>query len=192
MKEYCQYFFKNIKKMFSDIKDKNARKKQIANYLTFSRLLAPFIIIPVVLNNNFYLALILTSLFALTDTLDGYFARKYKIISDFGKDLDTVIDKVFATSLLIPLTINKPILLINVLGEVLISIVGIKAKLDHKNTYSSIIGKLKTTLLSITIALFYASLIYKLNTTSLNCLIWINFLFQLLTAITYEISYKKK
>ena len=81
MKEYCQYFFKNIKKMFSDIKDKNARKKQIANYLTFSRLLAPFIIIPVVLNNNFYLALILTSLFALTDTLDGYFARKYKIYS---------------------------------------------------------------------------------------------------------------
>lgn len=192
MKEYSSYFFKNIKKMFIDIKDKKARKKQIANYLTFSRLLAPFIIVPIILNNNFYLALILTAIFAFTDTLDGYFARKYKIVSDFGKDLDAIVDKFFATGLLIPLTIYTPLLLINVFGEIIIAIIGISAKLRHVVTYSSIIGKSKTTVLSIMIALFYASLVYDLNTNSLNYLIWITFLFQILTAMNYKIKYQKK
>lgn len=192
MKEYSNYFFKNIKQMFIDLKDKKARKKQLANYLTFSRLLAPFIIVPIVLNKNFYLALILTAIFAFTDTLDGYFARKYKIVSEFGKDLDAIVDKFFATGLLIPLTIIKPILLVNVFGELLIAFIGVRAKLQHKNTASSIIGKSKTTILSITIALFYASLVYSLNTKSLNYLIWITLLFQILTAITYEIKYQKE
>ena len=98
MKEYWQYFIKNVKIIISDLKskDKERRRKQIPNTLTLIRgFLAPFTIIPAVLNKNLYLAFALIAVCGLTDCFDGWYARKYNAQSEFGADLDAICDKLF-------------------------------------------------------------------------------------------------
>lgn len=80
--------------------------KQIPNILTLSRMaLLPVLIwllyIPYVW--ALYAALGLYVLSALTDFLDGYLARKLKIVSPFGTFLDPIADKVFVAVILITL-----------------------------------------------------------------------------------------
>ena len=97
LEKYKQEFIKNYK-LF---KNKKTRKQEIPNILTLSRLLSPIIIIPLVLKNKYNLALIFILIFALTDLLDGYIARKYNYVSKLGREIDPVCDKIFLGSLLI-------------------------------------------------------------------------------------------
>ena len=54
--------------------------------------------------DNYLLALVLFSLSAFTDVLDGIIARKYNAISDFGKLMDPLADKCTQLSVLLTLT----------------------------------------------------------------------------------------
>ena len=47
-----------------------------------------------------YAALIVFLIAAITDTLDGYVARKYDLVSDFGRFLDPLADKLLVTAAL--------------------------------------------------------------------------------------------
>lgn len=81
--------------------------KCVPNILTVIRFIfIPFVIIALALD-NYVLALILFSLSSLTDILDGYIARHFDAISDFGKLMDPLADKLTQISILITLTIQK-------------------------------------------------------------------------------------
>lgn len=79
----------------------------LANKLTILRvLLIPFFILFLLLENgqNIKLRLIALLIFiiaALTDSLDGYIARKYNLITNFGKFMDPLADKLLVCSALI-------------------------------------------------------------------------------------------
>ena len=73
-------------------------KMNLPNKLTVLRLcLVPVIIIFGMININFYLSCTICAILfiatAITDMLDGKIARKYNLITDFGKFLDPIADK---------------------------------------------------------------------------------------------------
>lgn len=74
----------------------------LPNKITISRIaLIPVFIVLYYLTSvkyNFLYAAIAFSVAAFTDFLDGYIARKYDMVTDFGKFLDPIADKVLVLS----------------------------------------------------------------------------------------------
>lgn len=80
----------------------------IANKLTISRILmVPFFIFFYYFDDSKFTSFIIFILASFTDFLDGYVARKYDMISDFGKFLDPIADKILVLSALILFTESK-------------------------------------------------------------------------------------
>ncbi|MCX7746284.1 MAG: CDP-diacylglycerol--glycerol-3-phosphate 3-phosphatidyltransferase [Clostridia bacterium] len=79
----------------------------IPNILTGIR----FLLIPVfgyyLYNESYLLAVILFLLAGLTDVLDGYIARKFDLITTFGKLADPVADKLILITALVLLTVQS-------------------------------------------------------------------------------------
>ena len=105
----------------------------LPNKLTVSRILMAVLVIIILLGGNYITSLfgvdipklfinekivvdlkyiiagVLFILASLTDFLDGYIARKYNLITDFGKLMDAIADKVLVNSVLIILQHKKVI-----------------------------------------------------------------------------------
>lgn len=74
--------------------------KHIPNALTILRfILIPFIVIACA-QGEYILTIILLTISGLTDILDGTIARKYNLITDFGKLMDPLADKATQIALL--------------------------------------------------------------------------------------------
>lgn len=160
MMQIISDFLKDFQENAKSIK-KNGLKKQIPNILTFSRALAPIIIIPTLLSNKLNIAIIELIFFALTDLLDGKLARKFNCVSQFGVKLDAICDKIFELGIFIPAMIKYPILVINLLLEIAISYINLLSEAKRNHPISNYVGKVKTTLLSITLVLAYIPNISK-------------------------------
>lgn len=72
------------------------------NKLTLARMIATPIFMAIMLIEaipyRFLIALVLFSAASLTDMIDGKMARKYNLVTDFGKFLDPLADKMLTTS----------------------------------------------------------------------------------------------
>ena len=67
--------------------------KQIPNILTIFRfILIPFIVLNLVYD-SYIAAFIIFTISGLTDILDGFIARKFNFITNFGKLIDPLADK---------------------------------------------------------------------------------------------------
>lgn len=78
--------------------------RSLPNILSMSRLLATVVVFILVLVNQPWAFLVATLLFFLasvTDYLDGYLARKMKVVSSLGIFLDLTADKVLVAAVLI-------------------------------------------------------------------------------------------
>ena len=98
---------------------------------------------------------------SLTDFLDGYIARKYDLVTDTGKMLDAIADKVLVNSVLIILAaqgfINEIIPVIIVLRDIVVNAIKMEAAAKGKIVAAIGSGKLKTASLMVgtTLAFFY-------------------------------------
>lgn len=129
--------------------------KHVPNILTGIRLLLIPVIFYFALEENYVLAVIFLTLSGITDVLDGYIARKYNFISDFGTLFDPLADKLTQISTLVVLVIQGIIplwILIVVIIKELLMIAG-AAFLYDKNTVvgSRWYGKAATVLFYIAI-----------------------------------------
>ncbi len=78
--------------------------KHIPNILTVLRfLLIPFIVYYIVVD-QYLLAFIFLTISGLTDVLDGWIARKFNFITNFGKLIDPLADKLTQIAVLLVLT----------------------------------------------------------------------------------------
>lgn len=83
-----------------------SQKRNLPNILTFSRIaVVPLLIFLLYFDSriiNFFTALLIIAA-AVTDGLDGYLARKYELITSFGKLLDPVADKILLVTTMVML-----------------------------------------------------------------------------------------
>ena len=97
--------------------------KHLPNILTIVRFLLIPVIVLFALNNNYIAAIVVLTISGITDILDGYIARRFNLISDFGKLMDPFADKATQLTILVVLSIKGIIpfwiMLVVLLKEVL-------------------------------------------------------------------------
>lgn len=91
---------------------KESKKFTIPNLLTCMRI----VMIPLFIwlysgTQQYELAALVLLISGLTDILDGFVARKFNMISDLGKFLDPVADKLTQAAILVCLSVRYPLML---------------------------------------------------------------------------------
>lgn len=174
-----------------------------ANKLTLFRvLLIPLFIFFMLSSNsvphNFLWSLVIFVSASLTDMLDGIIARKYNQITDLGKLLDPLADKMLIISAFICLVhlniINVVAVIIVIMREFLITAFRAFAKEKQVIIAASMLGKIKTVsqIIYIIFILIYQELIFTnliKNTQMYSVidfvLVWLMVLFTVISAIHY-------
>lgn len=129
--------------------------KNVPNILTIIRFLFIPIIVNLIFTGDYILAFVFFTISGATDVLDGFIARKFNLISNFGKLMDPLADKLTQVCILASLVkvdiIPFWILVIVILKE-LIMVIG-ASFLYGKDVvvYSKWYGKLATVLFYIAI-----------------------------------------
>ena len=121
------------------------------NFLTLLRILAiPVIIVLLLFDNRLttFFAAIVFSIASITDYLDGYLARKYNLVSNLGKMLDPLADKLLISSafiMLVSLDFMPAWIACIIVGRE-IAVTGLRSILaEHgEDVAASMLGKYKT------------------------------------------------
>ncbi len=98
---------------------------------------------------------------SLTDCIDGYIARKYNMITDFGKMMDAIADKVLVNAVLIILCaqgfIHPIIPVVIILRDTVVDSIKMIAGSKGNVVAASMLGKAKTVVMMIglSLTLFY-------------------------------------
>jgi len=137
-------------------------KMNVPNWLTMIRIFCTpvmvlMFLLPIANGIGVYIALGIYGIACLTDLLDGKIARKYNLVTDFGKFMDQIADKFITTTAMILVLfagvtenwLAVLMLLIVVLRDILIS--GIRMVAANKNLVISadIYGKVKSFFLDV-------------------------------------------
>ena len=121
-----------------------------------------FMLFPVMGEADKWIALVLFIVASLTDMLDGHIARKYNLITNFGKFMDPLADKLLVCSALICLVelgrIASWIVIVIIAREFIISGFRLIASDNGVVIAASYWGKFKTTFQMIMICLMIANL----------------------------------
>jgi len=179
--------FKNFGK---EIRQKSTFKKQIPNLLTIFRAISPIFIIPMALSNNILGATIMCFITAFTDSIDGFLARKYDAVTQFGKDLDAFCDKIFVLGITIPLLFYNLYYLITLFFEGIISLINMKYR-SLGITESSYIGKYKTWSLFALLCFSYLSINNNIPKSIVPSLFTLTTFLQIAAVYNYQTTYKK-
>ncbi len=140
----------------------------VPNILSIFRIiLTPFFILCLFsdFNNSHIIALIIFVVASVTDAFDGFYARKYDAVTEYGKFLDPLADKILVLSAFISFTIMDLIefwmvgLIIS--RDVFITLLRMKMKRNNRTLMTSTIAKSKTTAQLILIVLILSFLSIK-------------------------------
>lgn len=138
----------------------------LPNKLTLFRIfLIPVFIIVMMMNitNKYLIACIIFIVASITDAMDGHIARKHNLVTDFGKFMDPLADKLLVISALTCMIESSLVpawmVIIIVSRELTVSILRAIAAADGKVIAASGGGKLKTItqMLSIIVLLLGAN-----------------------------------
>ncbi len=121
----------------------------------------------IIIRSEYIIAGILFIIASLTDFIDGYLARKNNQVTDLGKMLDAIADKILVDSVLIILAchgfINPLVPVIIVLRDIFVNAIKMQAASSGKVVAAIKTGKFKTASLMIGIILsFFYNLPFEL------------------------------
>ena len=154
--------------------------KYVPNALTIIRFLLIPIIVISIFNGNYIIAFIFFTISGITDIADGFIARKFNLISNFGKLMDPLADKLTQICTIASLTLIHMIpigILAIVLLKELIMIAG-ASFLYGKDVvvYSKWYGKLATVLFYLAIVFSLLINQFKLESIWSNLDLWLFYL----------------
>ena len=180
-------------------------KKAIPNALTLFRCLIS-ILLPILIvyggETGAILSAPLLLLAGLSDYLDGFYARKYNVVSVFGKILDPIADKLLVIGVLLSLASENlldfyfgfiPSLII-ILREIFISGLRESVSSHNFNLRVSVLAKWKTTIQLFACGSF---LVWRMNEYFYNIdflgfisysLLWLASIITLITGFQYAVS----
>lgn len=171
-------------------KDEQMPLWTLPNRLCIIRILFIPLIIVFIEKGYFYVAFILFILAGITDGLDGFVARRFKLTSKLGLYLDPIADKLLVSSVLITLTYHNLIPLwvtiLLVCREFVINGLRSFYAIEGITIYPSFSGKLKTTLqiVGISCVLFKHPLAQLVGLY----IIYVALLFSMYSAVNYIIA----
>jgi CDP-diacylglycerol--glycerol-3-phosphate 3-phosphatidyltransferase len=165
----------------------------LPNWITFSRLLGiPFLLYGLYnpTNEAKWICLTIFLIAALTDWLDGYLARKLNQISELGKFLDPLVDKLLVLApLLVLVELGKiPAWAVFIILARELAIAGWRVN-QTTITGANIWGKLKTVSQIIAISLLIAPL-SPIWQTHVLIAFWISVILTIISGIIYLIPQK--
>ena len=149
----------------------------------------------VVFPTSTVIALVLFCVASFTDFLDGYVARKYNQVTDFGKFVDPLADKVLTTAAFLILMYYDRMsvwaLMIVLVREFAVAGIRLVAAGEGKVVAASMWGKLKT--VTQMVAIIVAMLLLPIQNTFLgvhpklisDILIWISVVFTIISGVDY-------
>ncbi len=165
----------------------------LPNKITVARIIMVPIFIWVLLSgmqNSRIIAAVIFIIASITDFLDGYLARKYELITDFGKLMDPMADKILVASALIALVqvgrISVWPVVIILAREFLITSFRSLAASKGLVIAASIWGKIKTNT-----QMFAIILLMLTNGAIADIMLWISVLSTILSAVDYIGKNKK-
>lgn len=147
-----------------------------------------------------YIALAIFIIASLTDLADGKIARKYNLVTNFGKFMDPLADKLLVCGAMIALTemgrIPSWVVIIIISREFIISGFRLIASDNHVVIAASYWGKFKTTFQMVMICLmivnngeFMAGNLTELNFVT-NLVMWIALALTVISLVDYLIKNK--
>lgn len=169
------------------------------NKLTIARIImipffVAFLMYDITGNADKWIALAIFVIASLTDTLDGYLARKYHLVTNFGKFMDPLADKLLVCSALICFTATGQlaawITIIIIAREFIISGFRLVASDNGIVIAASYWGKFKTVSQMAMIIVLIADLggVFDLIGTAL---IWISLALTVISLVDYIVKNKQ-
>lgn len=174
-----------------------ARKEdlfKIPNILCYIRILIVPLFIYMFLQKWYWQSAIVVIVAAATDVVDGWIARKFNMVSDWGKFIDPVADKLMQFAMLAVLLIKVPWVLLLVIAfvlkEVVLLIVGLYIYHKGRNLDGAMwCGKLCTVVFDASMLTLIALPEKWITDTLASILICVVFAFMLLSFIVYLNAY---
>lgn len=191
-----------------NISYKISMKLNTPNKLTIARMIITPIYLAIILMESlphrFIIAALVFSVAAITDAIDGKLARKNNQITNFGKLLDPIADKILTTSALLAFMVmglcNVWIVMIVLTREFAISSIRMIAAANGVVIPANMWGKVKTTCqMTFTILIMLLGEVYQyveiypginipywLTLANIsNCLLWITAVFTVVSGVIY-------
>lgn len=144
-----------------------------------------------VVDSKYIIAGILFILASITDFLDGFIARKYNLITDFGKLIDAIADKILVNSVLIILAsqgfIHPIIPVVIIVRDSIVNSIKMLAASKGKVVAAIKSGKIKTACLMVGIALtlFYNLPFELFNLRIADFLLFVAAVMSIISGIQY-------
>lgn len=173
------------------------QKRSVPNILTYARIVAIPLFILVFLEGYAAAALAVFILASTTDFFDGYFARKWNVVSKFGAMLDQIGDKLLVCAVLLCLLSTQqaeliPVIII-IFREILVS--GLREFMGNEGIEMPVskLGKWKTTAQLVAITALLAAPVagqYYLVQFG-DAMLWVAAILSAITAKDYALTATK-
>ena len=150
-----------------------------------------------IIDSKYLICGIIFLIASLTDFVDGYLARKYNLVTDIGKVMDAIADKILVNVVLILLAtegyISPIIPVVIVSRDIVVDSIKMVAGQKSGAVGASMAGKIKTAcmLVGITLLFFYDLPFSLANIYPAKAIIMIATVLSVISGIQYYVKNKK-